>query len=296
MKENKNFKKSTKDKKNISKKEDAKEILDTTSSITDVVNEPIKTIEEKTEFLGESIENDTKINDSIEEKTSSDELMKNELNVNSNIEITKIELSDDKYFKEKTEKKQIVLHTTGTDKGLDDEIKTFVEGRKYFTTHYIIDRDGKIYQLVDDEYWAYHLNIAGHIFNENKLENLNKQLEMNSISIELDSLGELHKVGDNKYRNSSYYMTNLTDENVTKYKDKYFESYTEKQLSALEMLLKHLSDKHDIDFSYKGDEIFSFNLSALKGESGIYTEASYNKTKNNTHPQPELIDILKKIK
>lgn len=300
MKEKKNSKK---DKVKVEIKSVNTEIGKTVDIINDAnqnfneIKDEIKTIETKKVEVVEVIKPDEII---IKTKIDIDSIKKIETTIKP-LNINHIDIVSDKYHSEETEKKQIILHHTGTGKGLDDDFKTFVEGRKYFTTHFIISRNGDIFQLVDDKYWSEHLNIPGHVFNTFGLDSNNKELEMKSISIELDSLGELYKVADNKYRDKQFIMTDLADSDVTYYKDcykqeHYYESYTVSQLEKLGELLEHLCSKHQISIDYKGDEIFNLDTTALSGENGIYSHSAFDTTKSDCHPQPELITLLKNLK
>ena len=83
-----------------------------------------------------------------------------------------------------TKIKYIILHYTETE-NLNQAVKILCDKIKKVSSHYVIDHDGMIYQLVDDSFRAWHAGISYW----KKDINLND----NSIGIEIVNKGELSK-------------------------------------------------------------------------------------------------------
>jgi hypothetical protein len=211
-----------------------------------------------------------------------------------------------RYEKEVHPKYQAVLHHTVSGDGITGDIKTWEKWRAVGTC-VILDRDGGINQLFSSKYWAYHLK-AG-----------NSTLDKQSIGVELDNWGGLFKGNGSskqfgKRRDGSpnivntkvgkYYATygNSVNCPVTHYPDGfrgyyYFESYTEPQLRSLGELLLLWNQRYDIPLDYHED-MWQRSQNALSGTPGIWAHVSYRypKAKQDAHPQPELIRMLKTLK
>jgi len=74
-----------------------------------------------------------------------------------------------------------------------------------------------------------------------------------------------------------------------------FEKYTDEQIESLRKLLLYWGDIYNIPLDYN-DDMWSINVKALSGQSGIWTHVSYRVDKSDCHPQPELIQMLKSLK
>jgi len=211
-----------------------------------------------------------------------------------------------KYNKEVSSKNQVVLHHTVSGDGITGDLKTWEQWRTV-STPIIIDRDGTINQLFSSKYWSHHLK-AG-----------NSELDKHSIGVELDNWGGLIK-GDGstrqfgKRRDGSPNMVNMkvgafyaTYGNevkcpITRYDEgfrgyKYFESYTVPQLRSLGELLLLWNQRYDIPLDYHED-MWQRSQNALSGTPGIWAHVSYRypAAKQDAHPQPELIQMLKTLK
>jgi len=211
-----------------------------------------------------------------------------------------------RYEKEETDKKQIVLHHTVSGDGITGDLKTWEQWRAVATA-IIIDRDGTINQLFSSKYWAYHLK-AG-----------NSNLDKHSIGIELDNWGGLI-AGDGtimqfgKRRDGSpnmvhtkvgkYYATygNSVTCPMTHYPNgfrgyKYFEAYTNEQIKAAGELILLWHQRYNIPLDYHED-MWQKSPNALSGTPGVWAHVSYRNpaAKQDAHPQPELIAMLKTLK
>ena len=96
---------------------------------------------------------------------------------------------DTQYVRQKTEKKQIVLHHTVSGDKVDGDTSWWLHTPERVATSYIISREGQLHKCFDDEYWAYHLGLSAEHFNRFGISY--HRLDPSSIGIELDSWGAL---------------------------------------------------------------------------------------------------------
>jgi len=221
------------------------------------------------------------------------------------MEIKEVDFAEKNYVREVTKKSQIVLHHTVSGDGVEGDIERWNKQKSKIATHYIIDRQGIVYQLFDDDFWAYHLGTTKEHFKKFRLsyKNLNKT----SIGIALDSLGAVLLHGASYYPvkwefikyvpdTEAHAIKNYPEEYCTNYKGmRYWERYTKKQLEALHELLKILTVKYEIPTAYKGDSFWIANKLALSGQSGIWGHCSFCSEKSAPHPQVELVKVLKSL-
>ena len=225
------------------------------------------------------------------------------------IDLTKIKMypfPEDRYFKEEQKKTQVVLHHTVSGPSVDGDINTWL-GEKYrVATALIIDRDGTPYQLFSSKYWAYHLGAGDH------------NQDRRSIGVEIDNWGGLTIGTGNpkifrhdsqrmipwhlKVTDQSKYYTyygNAVNVPVQYYPEgfrgyKYFEKYTDAQIQTVGELLLFWKKMYGIPLTFHGD-MWELNQKAMSGEPGIWTHDSFRQDKSDTHPQPELIEMLQAI-
>lgn len=212
------------------------------------------------------------------------------------MKITKHEFPQTEYFKEEHPKKIIVIHHTASGNGVEGDISWWKKDPQRIATPFIIDREGVIHQIFDEKYWGHHLGIQPQTMRIHGSKTTNLRLNQLSIAIELDSWGGLVRRGEKFY---SYTGAEVPKENVVEYPQpyrgfKYFEKYTQAQITALRDLLKHLVAKWGIRSEYNAN-MFEFNGNAVRGTHGIWTHTSYRPDKNDCHPQPELINMLKSL-
>ena len=206
-----------------------------------------------------------------------------------------------KYYKVEHPKNQIVLHHTVSGPGIEGDLATWRNFTDHIATCVIIERDGKINRLFSSKYWGFHLGAN------------NRRLDQQSIAIELDSWGPLIK-GDGKlYRFSAtrqivtevdkFYNIYGFKVNVPyiHYPDKfrgyeYFEAYTFEQLWSVGQLILLWRNHYGIPVNYNED-MWDVSQRALSGTPGIWSHTSYRRPsdKQDAHPQPELIKMLKTL-
>lgn len=224
------------------------------------------------------------------------------------LDLAKIEtipFSDEQYFKEIYEKKQIVLHHT-MGANVNGTISTWLTDPARVGTCIIIDRAGIPFQLFSSKYWAYHLK-AG-----------NSDLDKHSIAVELDNWGWLipgdnttKQFGKNEDGSPKYvytvigkfytYYGNSVDVPMEYYSDGfrgyyYYEKYPIAQLRTLGELLLYWRMIYKIPLTYN-ESIWDVTLSALSGNSGVWGHVSFRPAgeKTDPHPAPELISMLKTL-
>ncbi len=229
--------------------------------------------------------------------------------------IETIPLKDGRFFKSEAglQKKQIYIHHTagwgdpvGNLHGWNDannQVGTWclIAGRRIHRRHK--HTDGHVYRAFSSKDWAWHLGVS---------TSNSRQLNKESIGIELCSFGPLRKISDNEFAPLNPQVSaRFTTDQVTVYDASngypdgyrghhYHEKYTEAQLEALENVLSYLCSTYNIPMDYKGDQMFDVDQRALDGEPGIWSHTSvrglnkHNKyEKYDCHPQPELISMLK---
>jgi len=80
--------------------------------------------------------------------------------------------------------KAIILHHTGST-GTDEANKKYLNKDDYISAHYLIGKDGKVYQLMDDDVIAYHAGVSSYTGLEAKGNSLN----WCTLGIEINSNG-----------------------------------------------------------------------------------------------------------
>lgn len=203
------------------------------------------------------------------------------------------------FVNETTTKRQIVLHHTASGPSVSGDIAWWKKTPERVATHFIIDREGQVHQLFSERNWAYHLGLTNKNFTD--FGQTYKQLDKQSIGIEIDSWGPLQKGTDGKYypigkAGKTQPVTRITEYcNSNRFKGyTTWESYTPKQIESLRDLLRELCSRHNIPKTYN-PSMWAVLPDALRGTPGIFTHLSYRRDKLDCHPQPELIAMLKTL-
>jgi len=219
------------------------------------------------------------------------------------IELSKIkavDFSDEQYYPIETTKKQLVLHHTVSGPGVRGDLQTWLNDTSRVATHFIIDRDGTLYQLFSSKYWAHHLGVTKNILTEygfTDIQTRNVKLNQNSIGIEIDNWGYLTKTSDGKFKTV---YGNIVDVDVQEYPNlfkgyRYYEKYSNAQIQTIGELLLYFNKKFGIPLDYNED-MWNVSKDALSGKSGIWSHCSFRPDKSDLHPQKEVIDMLKTLK
>ena len=209
-------------------------------------------------------------------------------NDKENLKIVNKFLPDNCFTKVNTKKTRICLHhTVSSPFSIDGDVATFMSQRN-IATHYLISGDGVVYQLIPDNFWAYHLGI--------QLAN-NTQLNQETIGIEIDAWGQLKKSG-NRYLTA--YDSVLTTEFPVEILDVpfrgslYYQEYSDAQIDALFLLLKKLSVENQIPLNGLNKSL-NFELLNNFDNPGLYSHSNFREDKSDVYPAKKLIAMLKKL-
>lgn len=209
--------------------------------------------------------------------------------------IVQIPLNKNQYYQEENEKKQIVIHHTVSNGNAKNVVNSWASNPAKIGTAFIIDREGIIHQTFRSKHWAHHLGTKSK---------MNKQLNQQSIGIELSSWGGLTRQENPMLKGSPKFFsstrTGIPKEEVIKLEKPfrgflYFQKYTSSQLKSLQILINYLCETYSIPKVYN-PEMWEYSKMAMNGNSGIYTHISFRKDKSDCFPQKELIEILNKLK
>lgn len=210
--------------------------------------------------------------------------------------IKKDSLAPKDYFNETQEKKIIVLHHTAG-ASAQSSINWWKSQKERIATTIVIDRNGTIYEAFPIDKWAHGLGIKTAQFNKFALPNINPRLNQIAIQIEIANYGGLTKKGDKFYTFSGKEINfKNVQEYPTLYKGyKYYEKYTNEQIEAVKEYILYAHKLYPmIPLKYNA-EMWDVSIKALKGYWGIWTHTSFRSDKNDCHPQPELITMLKNL-
>lgn len=217
-------------------------------------------------------------------------------------------LDSDQYYADKQTKIEYIFlhHTAGWNNPYSVVEDWNKDSRGRIGTTYVIggtsiksnaEYDGTVVQCIPDLFWASHLGSFkehGIVFNMHK----------NSIGIELCNFGALTKKNDKyfTYAGSEVNKSEVIEVNFRG--NKYWHSYSEKQLKSLNELLKLLIKKYNISTSTGLAKLAKFNPKtafdwmpeACSGKiKGILSHTNVRKDKLDVYPHPGLINLLNKI-
>lgn len=211
--------------------------------------------------------------------------------------IIQVDFPEDQYYKEETEKKQIVLHHT-VGSTASGAISWWLQSIDRVATAILIEKNGSIFQTLSSKFWAHHLGT--HAAN-------NIALNKASIGVEIVNWGGLIEYNDAWYipkwddvlKREVPNMKMKPIANVQLYpngfRDYYgFEKYTDAQIESVRQLLVFWNERYGIPLDYNED-MFNVSQEALSGKPGVWTHVSYRYDKSDCHPQKELIDMLKSL-
>lgn len=195
-------------------------------------------------------------------------------------------LDDSQYFKEKTLKKQIVLHHTAGAGNAVNVIHGWNFNPEKVATAFVIDIKGEVFKAFEPDFWAYHLGLK---------TNNNVTLNKGSIGIEVCNWGQLIKKGDKYYNYVNGEVPEIEVVQITKFRGfEYYHKYNDLQIESLRKLVLELCAKYAINKQYNGD-MWDISNNALNGVNGIYTHVSYRTDKNDMSPQINMIEMLKNL-
>lgn len=152
------------------------------------------------------------------------------------------------YIAEEHEKNLVLLHfTAGT--SARSAYNTWMAAAARVATAYVLDVDGKIYELFDPSYWAYHLGVKG-------ADSANHLHDKRSIGIEIVNPGPLKPNAAGElcwwYPGNRFETVWCKAEQEDRYVEKayrgfkHFAAYTEAQIQALSPLIQSLRERFPI--------------------------------------------------
>lgn len=193
-------------------------------------------------------------------------------------------LRDYKYYREKTNKKRIILHHTagGT---AQSSVNWWNRSTDHVSTAFIIDRDGTVYQNFSPDYWAYALGVSG-----------STDIEKTSIQIEICSYGALVYDRDEFRPNKGSSVVIPFKKTVAvPFRDRnQWEAYTKEQVASVVALMRYLVDRYQIKIQPELEGFWAFNKDYLPNKlpAGIWSHTTVRKDKLDIFPQPSLIEAI----
>ncbi len=192
-----------------------------------------------------------------------------------------LRLADGQYLKSRRMKSLVVLHHTAGGSA-KSTFKWWNKGDpRRVGTAYLIERDGTIYQVFDDWFWAWHLGVK------------DDEIEKRSIGIELCSWGGLTLKSngilyawDGKYElGPMREWEHKLHHELTGYRGyEYFERYTEAQIAATLTLVPWLCDRHNIRARLARPFFDAANFATYKSFEGVLHHALLRRDKSDLHP------------
>lgn len=208
------------------------------------------------------------------------------------------------YFKQEFRKNQIIWHhSAGWDnaRGMFDWWKK--DGATHVATAIGISDDGTVWRGFDEKWWSASIGCKSSVFTSNgiplqyrngRIIN-NQALDEGSVAVEICNWGGPLTLRDGKYYTWSGATLPVEKVIELNYKGKFFEVYTDAEISALKYwtLLNCMRFEIPLDYSY--EDFFAVSKKALSGQKGIFTHNSYRSDKNDVSPQPKLIEMAKNL-
>lgn len=192
------------------------------------------------------------------------------------------------YYTKEYEKKRIVLHYTVGN--LVGDFGALTTSSKV-STAYLISREGKILQLFDPKYWAYHLGPGALGGNEYQSQQ--------TIGIEISNYGWLERRVDKLYNAYGQLYCTLEDKDQYTYtpltfrgelmpikfqEGQYWANFTEAQYVSIKKLLKVLTTQFNIPYQFLAPERRLAYTNDVLSFKGIVTHVNYRKDKWDIGP------------
>jgi len=181
----------------------------------------------------------------------------------------------DDYIHSVTTKKNICLHATEGN-NLSGAVETLAK-RNHIAVHFIVDKDGKIYQFFPLRYWAFHLGI----------KNSGGKYDRSTIGIEIVNVGPL-KLRNNRmcYWPNDFTATFCKADDTSKYATlktpwrnyNYFANFMKAQYESVAALCALLCKLENINNTIISNPM-DYQLSAIDDFNGIFTHATVRKDK-----------------
>ena len=181
----------------------------------------------------------------------------------------------------------IVIHYTASGSGRGT-ISWFKNPQSKVSAHYIIDRDGRIFQLVKDEDTAWHAGLASRPALSAEANRMRMERDdlvrpnQRSIGIEIVNWGPLEKRGGKYY---TWLGREHTGE-VVEVAGRHWEPYTEAQYESLIDLVSYLCKRYKIpaQFPPQGPGVYHPRAKDLADFKGILGHNAIDNTKTDPGP------------
>ena len=177
-------------------------------------------------------------------------------------------------------KKQIILtHTSRNLKDYISSLKYRYNGENKKLPHYIIDREGTIYNIIPDETYSEYMDVSTY----------NK----NSIIICLENLGWLRKNPlNNNYVNwiGTVYSDRIYERKWRGYH--FWQPYTQIQIEKTVELIYELCDKFDIPKNSVGHNV---KVDKIEKFNGIVTKSNYDNESTDLNPAFDFDIFINKV-
>lgn len=209
--------------------------------------------------------------------------------------ITQVVFPENQYYKAVFPKKQIYLHHTAGNSNAQNVFDCWENDKLgRIATCIVISGNGEIVQGYSSKYWAYHLGVKTKFFQAMGLPY--KELDKNSIGIEICNWGQLTVKGDKFY---NYVNREVPKNEVCELSKpfrgyRYYHNYTDAQIESTKELLLYWGQTYKIPLDYNED-IFNLTPRAYKGDAGIFTHCSVRPDKVDIYPHPKMIEMLKSL-
>lgn len=206
---------------------------------------------------------------------------------------TQAPLPTDQYIsKQASLKSQIVLHhTCSSPLSIEGDIAWWKETPERVATHFIVSATGEIFQTMPLSAWAFSLGI--------KVSN-RTTIESRLVGIEIDNWGELtYNPKEKVYRT---WTNKIVPDSEVCILDKpfrgirYFQKYTDAQITAVENLINFLSKELNIKGEFSVAQMFEVNTRAFTGQNVLTSHASFREDKSDIYPMPAIIKMLNRIR
>ena len=218
-------------------------------------------------------------------------------------------LDQDEYMTKTSKKVGICLHHTVSD-GNPAVVKRVWnnDDRGRVATHFVVGNimingdisyNGQIVQCFPMENWAWHINTTrtGRSSNHNYLVN------QGYIGIELCSLGCLKKQANGQFTDLSGKIVVPANQVCTlekpfrsyKYWHKYSDRQIEKTYHLLQKIAKHQNLNLKLGYNKVDENWFDMSWEALSMNRTLTTHTNFEYGKFDVFPQPELIEMIKKL-
>ena len=177
-------------------------------------------------------------------------------------------------------KKQILLtHTGRTFRDYISSLKYRRNGENKKLPHYVISREGEVYQIIPPDTYGHYMEVASH----------NKQ----NIIISLENLGWMKKNPlDGGYIN---WIGNIYKDRIYEKKWRgyfFWQPYTGEQMESLTYLIKKLCDDFDIPKTSIGHNV---KVDKIEKFHGITSNSNYDSELTDLSPAFDFEELVKNI-